>query len=218
MTVPGRVEAARLLWSLDPPVWFVRHVTAVAEVASWLALRASQRGIAVDRRIVESAALLHDVDKTKAGRATVPGIPSRRRLGRVADRRRCRGARRRRPRRPVTRLVDERVAARVLGAPLEVRLVAYADKRAQQRLVSMDQRFATWIASTGIAGDPRPPPWSADGPTSSSAGCATRWASDRRPFAGSRGRLGRSPPRTRPPPGPRRDRRDPARARPLPRR
>src|SRR5262245_59287640 len=149
MTVPGRVEAARLLWSLDPPVWFVRHVTAVAEVAGWLALRASERGLAVDRRLVESAALRHDVDKTKTGRASVPGLPhgegsaawlTAAGAAELADAVRDH---------PVTRLIDEGVAARLLGAPLEVRLVAYADKRAQQRLVSMDQRFATWIRKHG---------------------------------------------------------------------
>ena len=64
MTVPGRVEAASLLLSLDPPTWFVRHARAVAEVAA-LAGGPDRRaaGSAVDRRLVEAAALLHDVDK-----------------------------------------------------------------------------------------------------------------------------------------------------------
>jgi hypothetical protein len=62
MTVPGRVEAARLLCSLVPPAWFVRHVGAVAE--SRVARAASrERGIAIDRPRVEAAALLHDADK-----------------------------------------------------------------------------------------------------------------------------------------------------------
>ena len=38
-------------------------MTVVAEVASFLAYRAAQAGLAVDRRLVETAALLHDIDK-----------------------------------------------------------------------------------------------------------------------------------------------------------
>jgi len=45
---------------------------------------------------------------------------------------------------PVTRLADDAAAARILGAPLSVRLVAYADKRAGQRLEPMAARFASW--------------------------------------------------------------------------
>src|SRR5256885_7911102 len=63
MTVPGRVDAAALLLSLDPPAWFLRHSQAVAEVASWLAERIEFAGVPVDRVLVEAAALLHDVDK-----------------------------------------------------------------------------------------------------------------------------------------------------------
>src|SRR6266571_2941707 len=63
MTVPSRSEAASLLLSLDPPAWHERHSRAVAEVAGWLAARAQRAGRTVDRRLVEAAALLHDVDK-----------------------------------------------------------------------------------------------------------------------------------------------------------
>ncbi len=61
MTVPGRVEAAELLLSLDPPTWFLRHARAVAEVAGWLGARIAAAGTTIDRRLVEAAALLHDV-------------------------------------------------------------------------------------------------------------------------------------------------------------
>ena len=82
MTVPGRVDAAALLLSLDPAPWALRHARAVAEVAGWLAARAAGRGTAVDRRLVEAAALLHDVDKllpdadpAHAGSATARARP-----------------------------------------------------------------------------------------------------------------------------------------------
>ena len=77
MTVPRRVEAASLLLSLDPPPWFVRHARAVAEVAGFLARRMDEGGTAVDRRLVEAAALLHDVDKILP--ASIRPVPSARR-------------------------------------------------------------------------------------------------------------------------------------------
>jgi len=145
MTVPGRVEAASLLLSLDPPPWLVRHARAVAEVAGWLAARVEARGIAVDRRLVESAALLHDVDKAlppddpahalrhgdgSAAWLTAAGHPE---LARAVVGH------------PVTRLVDGEGYRRWAGfASREERIVAYADKRAGQRLESMDARFASW--------------------------------------------------------------------------
>lgn len=144
MTVPGRVAAARLLCSLGPPDWFVRHATAVADVAAWLARRASTAGHPVDRRLVEAAALLHDVDKLlppddprralphgdgSAAWLTAAGAPE------LADAVRDH---------PVPRLAEPAAARRVLGAALEVRLVAYADKRAGLRLESMAARFASW--------------------------------------------------------------------------
>jgi hypothetical protein len=144
MTIPGRAEAARLLWSLDPPDWFVRHATAVAEVAGWLALTASGRRLAVDRRLVEAAALLHDVDKLPASGPPIRGLPhgagSAAWLVEVGAPELADAVRDH----PVTRLADDDAAARILAAPIEVRLVAYAEKRAGQQLESMDNRFASW--------------------------------------------------------------------------
>jgi hypothetical protein len=145
MTVPGRVEAASLLLSLDPQPWFVRHARAVAEVAGWLAARIDAQGVAVDRRLVEAAALLHDVDKVlsvgdplralphgegSAAWLTAAGHPELARA--VAGH-------------PVTRLRDGEAFRRWAAfASREERIVAYADKRAGQRLESMDARFASW--------------------------------------------------------------------------
>jgi hypothetical protein len=145
MTVPGRVDAAALLLSLDPPPWALRHARAVAEVAGWLAARAAGRGRAIDRRLVEAAALLHDVDKllpaTDPARRLRHGDGSAAWLTRqghpelapvVADH-------------PVTRLVDAAgFEAWLAGASLAARIVAYADKRAGQRLEPMGARFGSW--------------------------------------------------------------------------
>jgi hypothetical protein len=145
MTVPGRVEAAELLLSLDPPAWFLRHSRAVAEVAGWLAARIAAAGTTVDRRLVETAALLHDVDKVlpaddpakalphgdgSAAWLTRQGHPE---LGRAVAGH------------PVTRLADEERYRRWAAfASREERVVAYADKRAGQRLEPMAVRFASW--------------------------------------------------------------------------
>jgi hypothetical protein len=142
MTVPARREAARLLLSLEPPAWSLRHACAVADVAGCLARAIASRGTPVDVQAVEAAALLHDVDKIPAGR--VPGI-------RHGDGSAAWLAAHGMPElgplvrdHPVTRLADEGDAARLDAAPLEAKIVAYADKRAGQALESMDERFASW--------------------------------------------------------------------------
>jgi HD domain len=145
MTVPRRVEAASLLLSLDPPTWFVRHSRAVAEVAAFLAARMEAAGVALDRRLVEAAALLHDVDKIlPAGdpARTLPhGDGSAAWLVRHGHPELARSV----AGHPVTRLVDGEAYRRWAGfATREERIVAYADKRAGQDLESMDDRFASW--------------------------------------------------------------------------
>ena len=144
MTVPGRVEAATLLLSLDPPPWFVRHARAVAEVAGWLALRIERREVAVDRRLVEAAALLHDVDKAlpadDPARALPHGDGSAAWLTRAGHPELARAV----ASHPVSRLLEDDATRRAPFGSREERIVAYADKRARQGLVSMDARFATW--------------------------------------------------------------------------
>jgi predicted hydrolase (HD superfamily) len=145
MSVPSRNTAAQLLVQLDPPRWAVRHARAVAEVAGWLAARIDARGTPVDRLLVETAGLLHDVDKLlppsdparvlrhgdgSAAWLSVRGHPELARA--VAGH-------------PVTRLADEaRYRTWAAFASREERIVAYADKRAGQRLESMDARFSSW--------------------------------------------------------------------------
>ena len=145
MTVPGRVEAACLLLSLEPAPWFLRHSRAVAEVAAWLAARIDERGVAVDRRLIESAALLHDVDKALPGdhpaRALPHGEGSAAWLTAAGHGELARAVQGH----PVTGLANaERFRHWAAFASREERIVAYADKRAGQRLESMDARFASW--------------------------------------------------------------------------
>lgn len=145
MTVPQRQTAAALLRSLDPPPWFLAHARAVAEIAGWLAARIADRGIVVDRRLVEAAALLHDVDKIlppeDPARALPHGEGSAAWLSRQGHPELALAV----AGHPVTRLFDVEAYRRWAAfASREERIVAYADKRAGQRLVSMENRFATW--------------------------------------------------------------------------
>jgi hypothetical protein len=145
MSVPGRLEAAALLLSLAPPPWFERHSRAVAEVAAWLAARIETAGIAIDRRLVESAALLHDVDKILPGDDPARRLPHGEGSANWLTRRGHRELARTVAAHPVTRLADGEAFRRWSAfATREERVVAYADKRAGQRLESMDDRFASW--------------------------------------------------------------------------
>jgi len=144
MAVPTRTEALSLLVSTSPSPRLLQHMTVVAEVASFLAYRASRAGLAVDRRLVETAALLHDVDKA------LPLDHPLRELGHGAA-----GAAwlteaghaelaRTLIAHPVTRFNEPDAEAWLTDAPIEERIVVYADKRATQRVVSLEQRFDRW--------------------------------------------------------------------------
>ena len=103
------------------------------------------RGIAVDRRLVEAAALLHDVDKVLPADDPARALPPRRGLGGLAHP--ARATRSWHAPSPATRSPGSSTARPpALGgfATREERIVAYADKRAGQRLESMDARFASW--------------------------------------------------------------------------
>lgn len=145
MSVPGRIEAAALLLSLRPPEWFLRHSRAVAEVAGWLAARIVAAGTPLDRRLVEAAALLHDVDKLLPAADPATALPHGTGSAAWLTRRGHPELGAAVAAHPVTRLLDD-AGERGRGglATLEERVVAYADKRAGQRLESLDARFASW--------------------------------------------------------------------------
>jgi putative nucleotidyltransferase with HDIG domain len=145
VTVPSRDEAARILLELDPPDWLLAHSAAVAEIAAFLAERLRKNNHDLPPDLAETAALLHDVDKTPslkelrrslghgwAGAAWLTGRGYSELAAPVASH-------------PATRLTDEAAFTRWLAdATWSEKVVAYADKRATQDLVSIDERFATW--------------------------------------------------------------------------
>lgn len=145
MSVPSRTSAAALLLELDPPPWALRHARAVAEVAGWLAARIEARGTPVDRRLVETSALLHDVDKLLPSGDPAGTLPHGDGSAAWLSRRGHPELARAVAGHPVTRLADEaRYRTWAAFASREERIVAYADKRAGQRLESMDARFGSW--------------------------------------------------------------------------
>jgi putative nucleotidyltransferase with HDIG domain len=147
MPVPTRSEAIRLLLAPDPSARLVQHAVVVAELASFLAYRAHGRGLRVDRRLAETAALLHDIDKAfreddplrryphgRAGAEFVAAAGHPELARAIAAH-------------PVVRLGEPRAEMWVESGPLEERIVSYADKRATERVVSLDQRFERWYRS-----------------------------------------------------------------------
>jgi HD domain-containing protein len=113
-------------------------------VAAFLALQIARAGARHDRRLVEAAALLHDVDKLldndsqfarlEHGDAGAAWLADRgyEELGPAVAAH------------PVRRLEREDARRWLDSASLEERVVCYADKRAGQRLVSVESRFAGW--------------------------------------------------------------------------
>ncbi len=142
--VPTHAAAAALFLSLSPSVSLRRHASAVADVASYLAVNAVRAGHPVDRAVVEAAALLHDLDK-----ALPPDDPLRA-LGHGHAGARWlveRGYQELAPAvdtHPVDRLAQASYEEWVQATTIEQRIVAYADKRAQRRVVTLDQRFGRW--------------------------------------------------------------------------
>jgi hypothetical protein len=148
MAVPTREAAARILVELKAPVWLRSHSTAVAEVAAFLAARYRDRGRDLPADLPETAALLHDIDKTQPLRALRAALghgtagaswlagQGFAELGPVIAGH------------PATRLADEGEFNRWLreASPTEL-IVSYADKRAMKDVVPMERRFAKWQTS-----------------------------------------------------------------------
>ncbi|MFN8519865.1 MAG: HD domain-containing protein [Chloroflexota bacterium] len=116
-----------------------------ADVASFLAEAMARAGHPVDRTLVETASLLHDLDKA------LPADDPLRALGHGHAGARWleeRGHAELAPSvdtHPVGRLVEQSPAEWRATTTLEQRLVAYADKRSQRRVVTLDERFDRWV-------------------------------------------------------------------------
>ena len=158
MTVPARVEAASLLLSLDPPdlVRAARARRRGGRRPSWR--RGSRRR---GTRVIGGSSRPRPCCTTStrcSRRRSGPRPPPWRGIGCLADPARSPGAGPPVAGHPVTRLARRRGVPALGGfAAREERIVAYADKRAGQRLESMDARFASWrrrypgaIAATAV--------------------------------------------------------------------
>ncbi len=147
-----------MLLSLNPPAWHVRHSRAAAEVAAWLAARVAAHGLPIDRRLVEAAALLHDVDKILPRDDPARRLPHGEGSAAWAARHDAPELGEAIAGHPITRLAGPNGARWLAEATIEARVVSYADKRAAKRLGPMSARFARWARR-------RPRGWSDPGST-----------------------------------------------------
>lgn len=144
MAIPSRPEAAALLLSLRPAAGLLEHCVVTADVAAFLAGAMARAGRPVDRALVEAASLLHDLDKA------LPADDPLRALGHGHAGARwleAHGHAELAPAvdtHPVGRLTEQAYADWVTATTLEQRLVAYADKRSERRVVTLDERFERW--------------------------------------------------------------------------
>lgn len=126
--IPTREECAALLerfWPTDSPV--IRHGRAVADLALLLAAKLNKNGCGLDTRLVEAAALLHDIARAEADHArTGARLLREAGFGAVAE--------------PVASHMDLVPAAE--GPVTTGELLYLADKLVQgERPVPLDERF-----------------------------------------------------------------------------
>jgi uncharacterized protein len=66
MQIPSRNECMALLSQMDMPEHMQRHSLMVAEIASYLSGLLNRNSVRLDLRLVEAAALLHDIGKPES--------------------------------------------------------------------------------------------------------------------------------------------------------
>ncbi len=138
MPIPSRPECVELLQQFDMPHHVRRHSFLVAEVALFLGRRLNQNSSRLDLRLVEAAALLHDVGKMpslKTGEDHAV-LGARMLNGTVNP--------------AVARIVKEHIfleASQTSGPVTESLLVNYSDKRVKHdQVVSVEDRYQDLIA------------------------------------------------------------------------
>ncbi|MGA7493548.1 MAG: HDIG domain-containing metalloprotein [Syntrophobacteraceae bacterium] len=133
MLIPSRTQCMELLGQFDMPQHIRRHSLLVAEVALLLAARLNQNSSGLDLRLIEAAALLHDVGKMSSlktgenhavlGAQMIQGI--------VAP--------------AVARIVEEHItldSSQVAGPVTESLIVNYSDKRVRHdQVVLLEERY-----------------------------------------------------------------------------
>ena len=133
MIIPSRTQCMELLGQFDMPQHIRRHSLLVAEVALLLAVRLNQNSSGLDLRLIEAAALLHDVGKVSSlktgenhavlGAQMIQGI--------VAP--------------AVARIVEEHISldsSQVAGPVTESLIVNYSDKRVRHdQVVLLEERY-----------------------------------------------------------------------------
>jgi len=133
MIIPSRTQCMELLGQFDMPQHIRRHSLLVAEVALLLAARLNQNSSGLDLRLIEAAALLHDVGKVSSlktgenhavlGAQMIQGL--------VAP--------------AVARIVEEHISldsSQVAGPVTESLIVNYSDKRVRHdQVVLLEERY-----------------------------------------------------------------------------
>ncbi len=137
MLIPSRTECLELFRQFDMPHHIRRHSLLVAEVALFLGTRLNQNSSRLDLRLLEAAALLHDIGKMPSletgedhaalGADMLDGIvhPA------------------------VSRIVSEHISlasSQVAGPITESLIVNYSDKRVMHdQVVSVEKRYEDLI-------------------------------------------------------------------------
>jgi putative nucleotidyltransferase with HDIG domain len=133
MAVPTRDQAERILASFELPPGIVTHTRGVARVAAEASRLVAAGGIPVDHGLVESAALLHDIDKLETRGELTHGLVAAERLEKMGHQELVAPV----ASHPVSSLLDDTRYPR--GWPSVI--VSVADRHVTQEFVTVDERI-----------------------------------------------------------------------------